>query len=298
MKSFDLRVALGDWQGVLRENVVLAPSTHVRIGGPARWFCEPFTEDDVARVALVTRENALPLYVLGGGSNLLVADEGVDGVVLTLASLNRTVRDKNRITAWAGTSLPSLLRATKDVGLAGLETLVGIPAQVGGAVAMNAGTRDGATFDRLVEMRAVDHDAKIRTFARRELTPEYRNGNLGDRIALAATWELVPDSPQAIYSRLEESLRRRNMTQPVTQKSVGCVFRNPPGQAAGALIEQAGCKLMRKGNVSVSAKHANYFVNEGEGTAHDFLDLMAAVRQRVADRFGVQLQPEVKIWGV
>ena len=293
----DLPVALGRWQGVLRENVVLAPHTHLRVGGPARWFAEPWAEEDVAVLVRTARELEIPLFVLGGGSNLLIADEGVEGIVVTLERMNRTVREKTRLTAQAGVSLPGLMRSAKDLGLAGLERLAGIPAQVGGAVAMNAGTRDGSTFDLVVGVTVVDQNGEIRALARSDLAPSYRNGNLGGSIALAATFELVPDSPQRIQARLEESLKRRNATQPVAQRSVGCVFQNPPGAVAGALIDQAGCKLMRQGGIAVSAKHANYFVNEGEGSAKDFVALMHEVQRRVKERFAVDLEPEVRFWG-
>ena len=114
---------------------------------------------------------------------------------------------------------------------------------------------------------------------------------------LQATFELVPDDPRAIFDRFSASLKRRNATQPVTQRSVGCVFRNPPGDAAGRLIEVAGCKTLRSGGLEVSGVHANYFVNDGTGTAADFTALMAEVKRRVYERFGVQLEPEVKFWG-
>lgn len=297
-RSSELPFALGRWQGVLRESVALAPFTHLRVGGPARWFAEPWSEEDLAVLVRAVRELELVLYPLGGGSNLLVSDDGVDGVVVSLERMNRIVREKNRITAQAGVSLPGLMRSTKELGLAGLERLAGIPAQVGGAVAMNAGTRDGSTFDMIADVTLVDASGELRTLARSELTPRYRDGNLGGAVVVAATFELAPDAPSAIQARLEDSLKRRNATQPVAQRSVGCVFQNPTGAVAGALIDQAGCKLMRQGGISVSAKHANYFVNEGEGTAQDFLRLMATVQARVLERFAVRLEPEVRFWGV
>lgn len=294
----DLRAALGVFHGVVRENVNLAPMTHVRIGGPARWLVEPRTVGDVAAVVRACRELDLPLQVLGGGSNVLIADAGLAGVVLRLDGFQGIVRDGERCTVGAGVTLPSLIRLTKDAGLAGLELLIGIPAEVGGAVAMNAGTREASTFDTLASATLVDAAGAVRTLTRAELQPRYRDGGLDGRIVVEATFALRRDEPGAIQARLEESLRRRNATQPVTMRSVGCVFRNPgPECAAGALIERAGCKLLRRGGISVSARHANYFVNEGEGTARDFLDLMCEVRARVKDLAGVELEPEVKILG-
>lgn len=297
MHASDLRAALEGMRGVVRENVPLAPLTHLRIGGPADWFVEPYGEEDVAVAVRVCRELDVPLRVLGGGSNIVVADSGVRGVVLYLGSLNRIVRDGTRVTAGAGVTLPSLLRATKDVGLAGLERLTGIPAVVGGAVAMNAGTRDGETFDRLVSLTVVDPDGAIDVRGPDRFAATYRDGNLAGAIAVHATFALEPDDPNAIFERFTASLKKRNATQPVSQRSVGCVFRNPEGDAAGRLIEAAGCKTLRVGAIEVSGLHANYFVNHGGGSSADFVSLMRDVQRRVRDASGIELLPEVKFWG-
>ena len=284
-------------RGAVRENVPLGPLMHLRIGGPADWLLEPFAEEDVALAVRVCRELDVPLRVLGGGSNVVVADAGVRGAVMHLGNLNRIVRDGERISAGAGVTLPSLLRATKEVGLAGLERLTGIPAVVGGAVAMNAGTRDGETFDHLASVTVVEGDGTIAVRARDKMHPEYRDGRLQDAICVQATFVLTKDDPKAIFERFSASLKKRNATQPVSQRSVGCVFQNPPGQAAGQLIETAGCKMLRKGAIEVSGLHANYFVNTGAGTAADFLALVEDVRRRVKAQHGVDLVTEAKFWG-
>lgn len=284
-------------RGGVREQVPLAPMMHLRIGGPVDWLLEPYAEEDVALAVRTCRDLDVPLRVLGGGSNVVVADAGVRGAVLHLANLNRIVRDGNRITAGAGVTLPSLLRATKEVGLAGLEILTGIPAEVGGAVAMNAGTRDGETFDHLLSLTVVEPDGTISVHGRDRFRASYRDGGLRDAIVLQATFELRPDDPRAIFERFTASLKRRNATQPVSQRSVGCVFRNPAGDAAGRLIEVAGCKTLRSGGIEVSGVHANYFVNDGRGTAADFVALMDEVRSRVRATSGIELEPEVKFWG-
>lgn len=270
---------------------------HLRIGGLADWFLEPLAEEHVAHAVRICRELGLPLRVLGGGSNVLVADVGVRGAVLHLSNLNRMTREGNRVTVGAGVTLPSLLRATKEAGLAGLEKLTGVPAVVGGAVAMNAGTRDGDTFEHLVSLTVVEPDGQLAVKSRADLSPRYRDGGLGCAIVVQATFELQPDSPDAIFERFSTSLQARNRSQPVTQRSVGCVFQNPPGDAAGRLVEAAGCKTMRVNGVQVSDKHANYFVNDEAGTAADFVALMDKVKSRVREEFGVELVPEVKFWG-
>jgi UDP-N-acetylmuramate dehydrogenase len=296
MNSPDLEVALRGMRGAVRRSVSLAPYTHVRIGGMAEWFIEPFAEEDAAMALRICRENDISCRVLGGGSNLLVDDAGVAGAVIHLGNFNRMTRDGDRVTAGAGVTLASLLRSTKEVGLAGLEKLTGIPAQVGGAVAMNAGTKDGETFDHLVSLTVLDPDGNLQVLARADCHPQYRNGGLGDRTVLQATWELAEDDPNAIFARFSESLKRRNATQPVSQRSVGCVFQNPPGDTAGRLIEAAGCKTLRIGEIEVSGVHANYFVNLGSGTYADFRALMVEVADRVEREFGVRLTSEVKIW--
>jgi UDP-N-acetylmuramate dehydrogenase len=293
-----LRVALQGIRGAVRAQVPLQPLSHVRIGGPAEWFVEPHAETDLAQVVRVCRELDVPLRVLGGGSNLLIGDAGVPGVVVKLDAMNRVVRDGDRLTAGAGVTVPSLLRMARDQGLAGLEVLTGVPAQVGGAVAMNAGTREGEAFDSLVSLTLVDPEGEIRVLGRDRFHPRYRDGGLDGAICVHATFELHEDDPKAIYARFEQYLKYRNATQPVAERSVGCVFRNPTGDSAGRLIERAGCKLLRRGGISVSGKHANYFVNDQDGSCADFVALVDAVRARVQQEFGVELELEVKLWNV
>ena len=257
----------GTIRGAVRREVPLAPMMHLRIGGPAQWFVEPFCEQDVAVVVRMCREHDVPLRLLGGGSNIVVAAEGVRGVVMHLGHLNRLAREGCRVTVGAGATLPRVLRATREAGLAGLEKLTGIPAEVGGAVAMNAGTRDGETFEHLVSLTVVEPDGRLGVRGRDELRPSYRNGNLDGAIVVQATFELGEDDPDAIFARFSASLQARNASQPVTQRSVGCVFQNPEGDAAGRLIEAAGCKTLRENGLQVSDKHANYFVNDDTGSA-------------------------------
>lgn len=290
--------ALQDVRGVVRADVPLRPLTHVRLGGPAEWLVEPVDEIGVATTVRACREMEVPLRVLGGGSNLLVGDHGVPGVVLKLDRLASIARDGTRLTVGAGVTVPSLLRTAREQGLAGLEVLTGVPAQLGGAVAMNAGTREGETFDRLVSLTVIESNGDVRVLGRGDVEPRYRDGGLGDRICVHATFELDEDDPKAIFGRFEEYLRYRNSTQPVTERSVGCVFQNPTGNSAGRLIEQSGCKGWSRGGVSVSHKHANYFVHDGDGATADFVALVDAVRARVRDESGVELELEVKRWEV
>ncbi|MFQ5505811.1 MAG: UDP-N-acetylmuramate dehydrogenase [Planctomycetota bacterium] len=290
------------FKGVVREGVSLAPYSHLRVGGKASVFLEPWSEEDAALALGVCREHGLPYYVLGGGSNLLIHDDGVDAVVFCLGKWNRVVKDENRLIASAGASLASLLRMAKDSRLSGLETLVGIPAQVGGAVMMNAGTVHGETFDRVESVRVIDERTELRTLERAELDPGYRDGRLGDVLVTTATFALTPGSSEEIWEKMSGWLKQRSQTQPVQEKSVGCMFKNPAGEAgtelsAGRLIDEAGMKGERVGDVEVSPKHANYFINHGEGTAGQMLELIDRVRRHVKDDSGIQLELEVKLWG-
>jgi len=292
----DLAAALVDHASA-RQGVPLAPMMHLRIGGPAEWFVEPFDEEGVAATVRACRERDLPMRILGGGSNVVVADQGVPGVVVHLGNLNRMQREGRRVTVGGGVTMASLLRSTREAGLAGLEKLTGIPAEVGGAVAMNAGTRDGETFEHLVSLTVVEPDGRIAIRSQEDFQPRYRDGALGGAVVVQATFELAEDRPDAIFERFSASLQKRNASQPVTQRSVGCVFQNPEGDAAGRLIQEAGCKTLRRNGVQVSDKHANYFVNDDTGTAADFVALMDEVRSRVQQSFGVELRAEVKFWG-
>lgn len=298
MNSERLRSVLSQLRGNVRQGISLAPLTHLRIGGPAQVFVEAVQSADVADVVRICREQEVPLRILGGGSNILVADAGVAGVVLSLERLNRVVRDGTRLTVDAGVTVPGLLRLARTQGLAGLEVLTGVPAQVGGAIAMNAGTREGETFDLVESLLVVDQEGELTELDRAGLEPRYRDGGLAGRVVVQAVFALREDEPRSIRERFETFLRYRNTTQPITERSVGCVFRNPAGASAGRLIERAGCKLLRQGGISVSGRHANYFVNDGSGTCAEFVALVGIVRERVRVESGAELQLEVKLWDV
>ncbi len=285
------------WKGVIREAVPLGKHSHLKLGGKAAVFIEPWAEEDAAHVVRVCHERGLALHFLGGGSNLLISDDGVDGVVLYLGQWRRVVRDGTRLIASAGASLPTLLRMAKEAKLSGLEHLIGIPAQVGGAVAMNAGTKYGECFDTLESLRIIDAAGSLQTLERADCTPRYRDGGLGDALVTTATFALQPGNALEIQKRMESMLKERNRTQPVSERSCGCIFKNPEGGSAGRLIDAAGLKGSAVGDIEVSTKHANYFVNKGDGSARQLMELVERVRQRVREHSGVELELEVKLWG-
>jgi UDP-N-acetylmuramate dehydrogenase len=224
--------------------------------------------------------------VLGSGANLLVRDEGVRGAVLRLARLNR----REGLHVQAGYGLQRLAKATVSEGLAGLECLAGVPASVGGAVAMNAGGRHGEIASSIRYVDVMSPDGEIRRLKPAEVGFRYRGTALGVAVVLAAGFELRPD-PEAA-GRFGEILARKKETQPYGRKNAGCFFKNPPGDSAGRLIDAGGLKGMRAGRAVVSPRHANFIINEGGATAADVLRLVDAIRERVP----VALELEILIW--
>ena len=285
-----------DYKGTSREGVSLRSYSNLKIGGPAALLLEPWAEEDAAVAIRICLEHGLPYRVLGAGSNVVLPDEGLDEVVFYVGHWNRVVRDEHRLIASAGKSLPSLIRQAKECKLGGLEFLAGIPAQVGGAVFMNAGTHEAETFDLLESIRFIDEGGELLEATREDLHPSYRSGGLGKVLITTATFKLEPRPEEEIKQNMEILLKRRAATQPVSARSVGCIFKNPDGDAAGRLIQAAGLKGERIGDIEVSSRHANYFVNLGEGTSAQLLELMQRVQDRVFEETGVRLEPEVQIW--
>lgn len=264
----------------------LSRHTTFRVGGPADVLVEPRDEEDLAGVLRAAAGEGVPLRILGGGANLLVRDEGVRGAVVRLSSLDR--RRGSRVQA--GRSLSRLIRETLREGLGGLETLAGIPGTLGGAVRMNAGGRHGTVGDAVRAVEILTPAGEPRRLSRQDVGFRYRGTALDGNVVVAADLDLRPDpeAPARFASILEEKKR----TQPLDRPSAGCIFKNPPGQAAGKLIEECGLKGARAGGARVSPRHANFIVNEGEATASDILRLIDLIRDRVP----VPLELEVQVW--
>ncbi len=272
----------------------------MRIGGPARYFATP---DDLAALdtlLLWARGIGLPLRVLGGGSNVLVADEGVDAIVVSLRRACGGIRfEGTRVHAGAAVMLPALARAAADEGLGGLEFAIGIPGSVGGALQSNAGIGDGRNIGALVEGVDVYGARGRRTLPGEELRFDYRRSNLRGSgvMVLGATLLLAPRPPETIEVEMRRLLEARGATQPTALPNAGSIFRNPPGDFAGRLIEAAGCKGLAVGHTRVSELHANFIVHDGAGTAAEVVALMEQVQQRVFQHAGVQLLTEIEWWG-
>lgn len=278
----------------------LARYTTWRIGGPAELLVIPQTAGELLESREFSRRKGLPFTILGNGSNVLVSDAGVRGVVArTVGGLKGVRWEGETVRAQAGVLLVALARAAARRGLAGLEFAAGIPASVGGAAVMNAGA-EGSSFGELLR-RVWLLDPEGRTEERRasELGYGYRSSGLrgSGLVVLEVEAGLCPADPREISLRMRSLLSRRRARQPLNQPSAGSVFINPPGWAAGFLIEQAGCKGLRRGQALVSPRHANFIVNLGGASAADVLALAEEVRERVYRRTGVSLQLEVRLLG-
>lgn len=291
-----LRGMLG---GRLKFHHSLAELTSFRSGGPADVYAEVATVEELKRVLALAASHGLPWMILGSGSNVLVTDKGVRGAVIKLSGAFVQVQAEGaRVRAGGAVLLPGLAHATVKWGLTGLEWVVGIPGTVGGAVYMNAGVPEAEIKDRLVDIGVVTPDGREEVWPRSALTFRYRYSSIRERgvIVAWASFELSPETPAACEVKLREYLHKRTF-QPLGAPNMGSMFKNPTGQFAGRLIEQAGLKGLRKGNVQVSPKHANFFVNLGGGTAAEALALIEEVRETVKTKTGVTLESEVLVVG-
>lgn len=274
----------------------LARHTTYRVGGAAEVLVCPRDADDAARVYAFVRDRGVPLVVLGAGSNVIAPDEGIAGVVLKTASADARIvfLGGGRVRAEAGVPLLDLVRATAARGLAGLEPLAGIPGTVGGAVVMNAGTRDVEIAALLSRVDVVTSPGRRRLLAAAECCFGYRRSLfLGtDWLVLGAEFKLARGDARRSLETIDSFLEERGRKYHPEIPSAGSVFKRPPGMYAGRLIEEAGCKGMRVGDAVVADWHANFIVNAGRATAGDIMALVSAVRARVYERSGVYLELE------
>lgn len=283
-----------------RRDVPLAPRTTFRIGGPAAAYAEA---GDVAALAALWREaveHGWRVRWLGGGSNILVNDGGVDGAVIRLArngAFGALTIDRAYVEVGAAVPLARLVRACADAGLSGLEAFAAIPGTVGGALAMNAGGANGlANRAAWVDVLRAGENAAHRLEPGPLWIPTYRDGGMGDGVALRAAFILSPAPVDEVKANTAAAARAKAARQPLAWPSAGCVFRNPPHDAAGRLIDAAGLKDTRVGGAAISAQHANFIVNVGGASARDVHALARLVEARVFERFGVHLAREIISW--
>lgn len=277
----------------------IAKHTTLRVGGPAQFWIEPETEEGFARLVKHSRTHEIPFFVMGRGSNLLVRDGGIRGVVAHLArgEFKKLEVAGNRITAGVGVKLKEVAYAARDANLAGFEWMEGIPGNVGGGLRMNAGAMGGETFDSVVNVRCVDEHGGFSMKAPAELEVHYRSAaGLIKNYAVAATFEGRPGAHEEIERLLSESMHKRRTTQP-KESSAGCIFKNPKVCGAGKLIDELGLKNTSIGAARVSEVHGNFIVNDGDARAADVLALIEKVQATAREQRGVELETEVQIIG-
>jgi UDP-N-acetylmuramate dehydrogenase len=290
---------LGEIRGEVRFKEPLAFHTSLRCGGPADIFVLPQDVDDVRKALMYADKEHLPVVVLGGGNNVLVKDKGVRGIVVKLEGcLGRMEFHGDEVTTGCGAGLSTLIREAAAIGLGGIECMVGVPATIGGALAMNAGTTDGAIGDFVSAVYFLHPDGTIGELKPATGTFSYRTLAFPTGAVLLGARLTRHRKPQKeIAAEIKARLKQKKSTQPLALASAGFVWKNPPFDQAGKLLEKAGCKGKRVGGAEVSAKHPNFIVNRGGATAADILALMDLAFERVFKQTGIRLQPELRVLG-
>ena len=242
------------------------------------------------------REAGLPARILGRGTNLLVADQGVEGAVISTAGLQGVAIAGDTVTADCGVGLPRLVALAAERGLSGLERLAGIPGSLGGAIRMNAGAADGCIGDVVEDVLVITPGGDIATLDAAEIGFGYRCSGLDGAIVVSATLSLHPSGRERVLRATKAHARRKKMTQPTGKGTAGCVFKNPPSGSAGGILDRLGLKGARAGGAKVSEKHANFIVNSGRASADDVMALIGRAREAVFRTLGIELDLEIEIW--
>lgn len=296
----DLKAAMPELRGRLTANQSLAELTWFRVGGPAQILFTPADEDDLAYF-LARLPAELPVHVVGVGSNLIVRDGGLRGVVIRLAprSFGEATAQGDVVTAGAAALDKRVAETAAAANLAGLEFFFGIPGTIGGALRMNAGANGAETKDVLIEASGVGRDGRKHVFGNAEMKFVYRNSGVDPSIIFtSARFQGKPASSEAIRARMNAVQAHREAAQPIREKTGGSTFKNPPGNSAWKLVDAAGCRGLRVGGAQVSEMHCNFLINTGEATAADIETLGETVRTRVKENSGIELQWEIKRIGI
>ncbi|KEK15188.1 UDP-N-acetylmuramate dehydrogenase [Limosilactobacillus reuteri] len=283
----------------IKQDEPLMNYTYTKTGGPADWLAFPETIDQVKELVDYVREHKMGLTVLGNASNLIVGDGGIDDLTIILTRLNKIEVHDNKVTAQAGASYIATTEAARDSELTGLEFAAGIPGSIGGAVFMNAGAYGGETKNVVSEATVMLPDGTIKHFTNEELDFGYRHSSIQDNngVVLDATFALEPGKYDDIKARMDDLNERREAKQPLDLPSCGSVFKRPEGYYAGKLIHDAGLQGYTSGGAQVSTKHAGFIVNIDHGTAADYVNVIHHVQKTVKEKFGVDLETEVRIIG-
>jgi UDP-N-acetylmuramate dehydrogenase len=283
---------------IVETNYPLAKDTWYGLGGPADYFIRPETVEQLKTIARRCNENDIPIYVLGFGSNLLISDDGLRAAVIKLEAekFAQTQFDGEQLTAGAGAKLSELVLTCVKKGLSGIEALTGIPGSIGGAVRMNAGGNFGDIGAAIEIVTLMDSQGNIFEKSKPELVFDYRSTNITAQFILNATLKLASADPEQIMRTVKEIWIYKKNSQPLNTRNCGCVFKNPRGVSAGALIDRTGLKGLRIGGAVVSEKHANFIIAEKGCKSRDIVRLIDAIKERVKEQFGIELELEIEIW--
>ncbi len=283
---------------IVETDYPLAKDTWYGLGGPADYFIRPKTVEQLKKIIQRCNENSIPIYVLGFGSNLLISDEGLRAAVIKLEAekFAQTQFDGEQLTAWAGAKLSELVLTCVKKGLSGIEALTGIPGSIGGAVKMNAGGNFGDIGAAIEAVTLMDNQGNSFEKSKPELMFDYRRTNITAQFILNARLKLASTDPEQIMRTVKEIWIYKKNSQPLNTRNCGCIFKNPRGVSAGALIDRAGLKGLQIGGAAVSEKHANFIIAEQGCKSRDVMRLIDAIKERVKEQFGIELELEVEIW--
>ncbi|UCG56882.1 MAG: UDP-N-acetylmuramate dehydrogenase [Phycisphaerales bacterium] len=283
---------------IVESDYPLAKHTWYGLGGPADYFIRPRTVKELREAVKRCNKNKIPIYVMGFASNLLISDEGVRAAVIKLEreEFCQTQFKDEQVTAWAGVELSRLVLTCVEKGLSGIETLTGIPGSVGGAVRMNAGGNFGDIGAVVESVTLMDSHGEVFQKSKPELIFDYRSTNIGAKFILTALLQLSNADPEQIMRTVKETWIYKKNKQPLSTRNAGCIFKNPAGTSAGALIDRAGLKGLQIGGASVSEKHANFIIAQEGCKSRDVMRLIDAVKQRVKEESDIELEPEIEIW--
>jgi UDP-N-acetylmuramate dehydrogenase len=293
----------GYYRGDSRFGVPMKDHTSLSVGGAADVLTYPADPVSLRNLLVVLNKEATPFFPLGGGTNLLVLDGGIEGVVISLRAFTRieVLQEYDEVVELfveAGAPWQKLVNFCKAKGYSGIEGLTGIPGTVGGAICGNSGSFGCEVKDVLASVVIMSSNGRLDRHNAADLGFRYRGSEISrNDIVLSANMRFRKDDAEAVAARTDHFFSEKKQTQPISDRSAGCVFRNPEGTSAGRLVDEAGCKGMRRGGIEVSSIHANFFVNAGGGTASDFIGLMEDVSAEVQKKFSVVLEPEIKIVG-
>ncbi len=290
--------SIEDFSEILRRNEPLSQHTWLKLGGPAQYFVSPRTEAELLDVIKICRGQQLPVHILGCGSNLLVREAGVQGVVVKVVEplLGEVTVDGTSLTAGGGTLLSHVVAEAVRAGLGGIEYLVGIPGTIAGAVVGNSGGRTGDIGQLITSVKVLTQNNEVAVRRGDELSFSYRRSSIQDLLVLSATLELTRDVSEELTLRMRKNWIMKRSTQPLADQSAGCIFRNPRGLSAGALIEQCGLKGLSVGKARISERHANFIVTDAGATSKDVEQLIGRIQKAVAEKFAVELELEIKVW--